>query len=241
MSESSARKIMLWSSPRNISTALMYSFAQREDTSVMDEPFYAYYLTQVNPSADHPGKEEIINSQSSNFSKIVAKMDEFNDRDVLFVKNMTHHLAKTSFNFSKNWYHIILTRNPQSAYNSFKKVIDKPTVLDLGYKEQYSIALKLKEQNIPFYVLTSEELLKSPQLELENLCDFLNIKFYNNMLSWDRGGIKEDGVWAKYWYENVHNSEGFLKNKQVNNLKKTENNTIAVSTKFYFKLLALKK
>ena len=114
-------------------------------------------------------------------------------------------------------------------------------MLDLGYKEQYSIALKLKEQNIPFYVLTSEELLKSPQLELENLCDFLNIKFYNNMLSWDRGGIKEDGVWAKYWYENVHYSEGFLKNKQVNNLKKTENNTIAVSTEFYFKLLALKK
>ena len=66
MSESSARKIMLWSSPRNISTALMYSFAQREDTRVLDEPFYAYYLTHVNPLADHPGKEEIINSQSSN-------------------------------------------------------------------------------------------------------------------------------------------------------------------------------
>ena len=33
------------------------------------------------------------------------------------------------------------------------------------------------------------------------------------MLNWDRGGIKEDGVWAKYWYENVHKSEGFLKNE----------------------------
>ena len=241
MSESSTRKIMLWSSPRNISTALMYSFAQREDTSVLDEPFYAYYLTHVNPAVYHPGKEEILNSQSSNFSEIVTKMEEFNDRDVLFVKNMTHHLTKTNFNFSRNWYHVILTRNPKSAYNSFKKVIDKPTVLDLGYKEQYSIGLKLKVQNIPFYVLSSEELLNSPKKELENLCNFLNINFNNNMLSWDRGGIKEDGVWAKYWYENVHNSEGFLKNKQVNNLKKTENNTVAVSTEFYFKLLALKK
>ena len=45
---------------------------------------------------------------------------------------------------------------------------------------------------------------------------------------------------GKILYENVHNSEGFLKNKQVNNLKK-ENYTIAVSTEFYFKLLALKK
>ena len=241
MSESSARKIMLWSSPRNISTALMYSFAQREDTSVMDEPFYAYYLTHVNPAVYHPGKEEILNSQSSNFSEIVTKMEEFNERDVLFVKNMTHHLAKTNFNFSRNWYHVILTRNPKSAYNSFKKVIKKPTVLDLGYKEQYSIALKLKEQNIPFYVLTSEELLKSPQLELENLCDFLKIKFYNSMLNWDRGGIKEDGVWAKYWYENVHNSQGFLQKKKINHSKIMENDTISISTEFYFKLLALKK
>ena len=241
MSNSSATKIMLWSSPRNISTALMYSFAQREDTSVMDEPFYAYYLTHVNPEVYHPGKEEILNSQSSNFSEIVTKMDKFNDRDVLFVKNMTHHLAKTNFNFSKNWYHVILTRNPKSAYNSFKKVIKKPTVLDLGYKEQYSIALKLKEQNIPFYVLTSEELLKSPQVELENLCDFLNINFYNCMLSWDRGGIKEDGVWAKYWYENVHNSQGFLQNKKITHSKIMENDTLAVSTDFYLKLLALKK
>ena len=241
MSESSARKIMLWSSPRNISTALMYSFAQREDTSVMDEPFYAYYLTHVNPSADHPGKDEILNSQSSNFSEIVTKMEEFNERDVLFVKNMTHHLAKTNFNFSRNWCHVILTRNPKSAYNSFKKVIKKPTVLDLGYKEQYSIALKLKEQNIPFYILTSEELLKSPQVELENLCDFLKIKFYKSMLNWDRGGIKEDGVWAKYWYENVHNSQGFHQKKKINHSKIMENDTISISTEFYFKLLALKK
>ena len=52
MSNSSATKIMLWSSPRNISTALMYSFAQREDTSVMDEPFYAYYLKKKEKLID---------------------------------------------------------------------------------------------------------------------------------------------------------------------------------------------
>ena len=38
--------ICLWSSPRNISTALMYSFAQREDTEVVDEALYAHYLLQ---------------------------------------------------------------------------------------------------------------------------------------------------------------------------------------------------
>ena len=42
------KRICLWSGPRNISTALMYSFAQRSDTIVYDEPFYAYYLKNSN-------------------------------------------------------------------------------------------------------------------------------------------------------------------------------------------------
>ena len=33
------------------------------------------------------------------------------------------------------------------------------------------------------------------------------------MLKWPKGGIKEDGTWAKYWYKNVHNSSGFSKQK----------------------------
>ena len=48
--------ICLWASPRNISTALMYSFAQMKDVKVLDEPFYAYYFTHVNPKINHPGK-----------------------------------------------------------------------------------------------------------------------------------------------------------------------------------------
>jgi hypothetical protein len=46
------------SGPRNISTAMMYSFAQREDTIVMDEPFYAFYLKSTG--AIHPGKDEVL-------------------------------------------------------------------------------------------------------------------------------------------------------------------------------------
>ena len=40
-------KIAMWSGPRNISTALMRSFENREDTNVWDEPFYAYYLKKT--------------------------------------------------------------------------------------------------------------------------------------------------------------------------------------------------
>lgn len=40
----------MWSGPRNLSTALMRSFENRNDTEVYDEPFYAYYLSKTKLS-----------------------------------------------------------------------------------------------------------------------------------------------------------------------------------------------
>ena len=51
--------ICLWSCPRNISTALMYSFGNREDTEIYDEALYGYYLHKTG--LKHPGYNEIIN------------------------------------------------------------------------------------------------------------------------------------------------------------------------------------
>ena len=34
----------MWSGPRNLSTAMMRSFGNRPDCTVVDEPLYAYYL-----------------------------------------------------------------------------------------------------------------------------------------------------------------------------------------------------
>ena len=65
------------------------------------------------------------------------------------------------------------------------------------------------QNKIEFYLLQAEDLLMNPENHLEKICAFSNIKFSKKMLSWPKGGITEDGVWAKYWYENVHNSTGF--------------------------------
>ena len=37
----------------------------------------------------------------------------------------------------------------------------------------------------------------------------LEIPFSNQMLSWKAGPRKEDGIWAKHWYKNVHQSNSF--------------------------------
>ena len=62
-------RINLWSGPRNVSTALMYSFAQRADTRVVDEPLYAHYLRVSG--ADHPGREDVLRSLDQDGERVV--------------------------------------------------------------------------------------------------------------------------------------------------------------------------
>ena len=62
------KRICLWSCPRNVSTALMYSFAQRRDTKVFDEPLYAHYLLQSG--VEHPARGEVLKFQENDGNKI---------------------------------------------------------------------------------------------------------------------------------------------------------------------------
>ena len=60
-------------------------------------------------------------------------------------------------------------------------------------------------------VLDSNMILRHPENGLKRLCEELAIPFSRKMLSWKKGPIPEDGIWAMYWYKNVHNSTGFTK------------------------------
>ena len=57
----SGLRIAMWSGPRNISTAMMRSFENRGDTTVLDEPFYAHYLLKTK--LNHPGRDDVLNSR----------------------------------------------------------------------------------------------------------------------------------------------------------------------------------
>jgi hypothetical protein len=230
--------ICLWASPRNISTAMMYSFAQRKEIVVVDEPFYAYYLNNVNSNTLHPGKKEILNSQSSNFKEVLQELNEIKNNELLFIKNMTHHLNGQKKDFARKWCNVILTRSPKNSIASFSKVIKKPTLQDLGYKLQYELAKEFQKNKIDFHLLEAEDLLMNPEKHLKKICDFSKFKFSKKMLSWNKGGINEDGVWAKYWYENVHNSTGFNVGKFQEEIQlPVKYNSLCKEASFYYDAL----
>jgi hypothetical protein len=202
------KPICLWSCPRNVSTALMYAFAQREDVKVFDEPLYAHYLKVSG--AMHPAREQVLEALENDGNKVVQEVILQKSEKLLFHKLMTHFLIGIDTEFLSEVVNIIFIRNPEEIITSYSKVIPNPKMNDIGVKQQYELYLSLKEIGKTPIVLDSKYLLKNPELMLRKLCDVLGISFDEKMLKWEKGARKEDGVWAKYWYKNIHNSTGFL-------------------------------
>lgn len=208
----SSKKICLWSGPRNISTALMYSFAQRNDCAVFDEPLYAHYLSKTPAKAYHPGSEQVIAEMENDGEKVVHDLIlRFDAKPVAFFKHMTHHLHSLNLDFLDQTINVLLTRDPEEMLPSFAVGIDNLKLHDVGYKLHIELLdyLKSRGQNPP--VLDSKQILLNPKKVLHELCERIGIDFQESMLHWEAGARPEDGSWAKYWYKSVHKSTGFGK------------------------------
>jgi hypothetical protein len=207
---SETKRICLWSGPRNISTALMYSFAQRKDTSVVDEPLYAHYLTSTEAHDYHPGADEVISTQLNDGNRVIREviMGEY-DTPLVFFKNMTHHLVDLKWDFLKETTNIILTRDPRDMLPSYARHIKHPAMQDVGYAKHLELLNYLHGIGQKPPVIDSKEILIRPGNKLAQLCNYLDIPFDESMLNWNPGPRPEDGVWAKHWYQNVHKSSGF--------------------------------
>lgn len=205
------KKINMWSGPRNISTAIMYSFAQRSDCKVVDEPFYAHYLLQSG--AKHPGRAKVLESQPKSPSIVMQNLlAAATKTDILFVKNMAHHMIKMEDMLDKlinKFEPVFLVRDPAEMLLSLSKSLPNPTMRDTGYQQLLDLFEEVEKRALPLTVIDSKEMLQDPEYVLSVLCERLNISFEQSMLSWNPGPIPEDGTWAEHWYDNVHKSSGF--------------------------------
>lgn len=201
-------RIHLWSGPRNVSTALMYSFAQRDDTRVVDEPLYGHYLSVTG--AEHPGREEVLASLDTDGSRVVETvLLGSSDRPVVFFKQMTHHLVGLDWAFLDHGVHVLLVRDPREVLASLVHQLPEPTLRDTGLDLQVRLLDHLRSRGQEPPVLDARELLLDPSSVLDKLCRRLGIPFQPAMLSWTAGARPEDGVWARHWYQGVHRSTGF--------------------------------
>jgi len=203
-------RIAMWSGPRNLSTAMMYSFGARPDFAVIDEPFYASYLVQTG--LNHPMREEIIASQPSNPEDVIASLlgPAPGSKPSFYQKHMTQHMIP---GIPRDWIHqvtnVILIRHPARVAASFSAKYDNPTLADIGFTQQLELFELLRAAGQTPVVVDSADIRRDPDGMLRLLCDAIGLAWDSAMLSWPKGGHPDDGVWGAHWYGAVHGSTGF--------------------------------
>ncbi|XP_065854646.1 branched-chain-amino-acid aminotransferase-like protein 1 [Euphorbia lathyris] len=214
-SKNEVELIHSWSAPRSLSTSLLYSFAQRNDTEVLDEPLYANYLKVTG--VDRPYDDEVLSKLEleSDGSKVVREVIYGpGEKKYRFCKNISkQRLPGLPSDLMKKGKHFILIRNPLDILPSFEKVVP-PSFLELGFAELVSIYSDLSKLGKPPAVIDSADLEQDAEGTLRGLCEDLDIPFDEKMLSWEAGPKSIDGPWASWWYKSVHQSTGFQKTKK---------------------------
>lgn len=201
-------RINLWSGPRNVSTALMYSFAQRRDTVVVDEPLYGHYLRVSD--AVHPGEQEVMADMDCDGERVVRELVLGTcTKPVLFMKQMAHHLVELDRSFLAQTTNVLLIRDPVQMLPSLAQNLVLPNLRDTGLAIQTTLYQQLLDLGQKPPILDSRQLLLNPSGVLQKLCRQIDIPYTEQMLQWQAGARPEDGVWAKYWYKSVHHSTGF--------------------------------
>jgi len=204
-------RIAMWSGPRNISTAMMRSWGNRQDTFVIDEPFYPYYLHATGKN--HPGADEVIAAGETDWGKVVGRLTGPvpNGRRIFLQKQMTHHLMTGK---DREWLvavtNCFLIRDPREVIASYVKKREQAALEDLGFVQQVEIFdfVCARTDTVPA-VVDARDVLENPELTLRLLCDAVGVEFRESMLSWAPGVRETDGIWAKYWYSEVARSTSF--------------------------------
>lgn len=204
-------KIAMWSGPRNLSTALMYAFASRQDCAVWDEPFYAAYLAATG--LDHPMRDTVIVAGFPDAEKVAGRCIGPNPdgKPLWYQKHMTMHMIPSfDRSFLASLTNAFLIRHPARVVDSYARKREAPTLADLGFLQQASLFDQVADlTGTAPPVVSAEAIRQDPRGTLDRLCQALRIPFTDAMLSWPPGPKAHDGVWAPHWYNAVHLSTGF--------------------------------
>ncbi len=196
-------KIAMWSGPRNLSTAMMYSFGNREDFEAMDEPFYAAYLK--HSETIHPMADDIKASQETNPELVPTGFQPSGGKH-LYMKHMAHHmLPGFPMDWAKDCVNIHLLRHPARVIASYDVKREQMTAEDIGFAQQLHVY-----QQLGGLIIDSADIRADPDVALQKLCAEIGLPYDPAMLSWPAGPRDFDGVWAQHWYGSVHASTGFI-------------------------------
>ncbi len=205
-------RIAMWCGPRTISTAMMRSWEHRDDCAVWDEPLYAWWLSQTG--ARHPGRDEILAAAGEDLDAAsLSSRLSCASSPITYQKHMAHHLLE---GFPRGWMgsarHAFLVRRPDHLLASLARRLgpEAITIESTGLPQQVALLNWLEQEGFDRPpIVDSDDVLEDPESILRALCAALGVPFDAAMCSWPPGPRASDGMWGRWWYDQVESSTGF--------------------------------
>lgn len=198
-------RIVMWSCPRSLSTALLRSWATRADVAVVDEPFYGAWLRE-QPEI-HPGVQRLLAELDTDRYAVAERLRTPGDTPLKYEKHITHHVTVSFVEREMpDVRHAFLIRHPARQLTSLAKVLGEFPFEVAGWPmldELFSVF----GGGAP--VLDADDLGREPARALRSLCAALSVEFTESMLTWPEGKHPAEGSWAEDWYQTVQSSRGF--------------------------------
>lgn len=194
-----------------MSTALMYSMAQRTDMRVLDEPLYAHFLRYTG--AERPCREVTLAGKPSAPEAALAAMAptaaECGAERHLFCKHIANNTLGLRWAHFEDHRHVVMFRNPAAVMASYGAHIQRPVMRDLCYMHQLDLLDRMDAKGHPPVVVCSDRLQAEPERVLRAMCAGLGLSWDPAIMTWEAGARPEDGPWAPWWYDGVHRSTGW--------------------------------
>jgi Sulfotransferase domain len=195
----------MWSGPRNLSTAMMYSFAARGDCAAWDEPFYAAFLAATG--LDHPMTAEILAAGEADPARVAARCagDVPGGKPFFYQKHMTHHMVPGfPLEFMDACTNVFLIRHPARVIASYLAKRENPTLEDLGFTQQAALFDRVADRTgTAPVVVDSADIRANPAAVLQRLCAAIGLPWTSAMLHWPAGPKPYDGAFAPHWYNRL--------------------------------------
>jgi hypothetical protein len=226
------KPVVLWSTPRSVSTAFDKMMRERGDHRVLTEPFsVAYYFGPDRPSDRFAGETLPRSSYADVWGDVLAAAA----RSPVFVKEMPHHLgphltAATVARFTNTF----LIRDPARAVPSFLGRWPDVTDEELGYEAQHRAFDLVTGVGGAPPVIDADDLCADPGAVVAAWCEAVAIEHRPDTLTW-RAGMPDDWrLWAD-WFVRAAASSGRRRRRgrgpaQPSTERRSESRAVSTST-----------
>ena len=225
-----AKKVILWTTPRSLSNAVLCSMSTLKNTKHFHELFTGTYFYLPAGPFD-PSSEPHLSPEDFTYDGVKKTLlTNYPGMELVFTKEMAFCLPEsmyeemTSGDFAE-FNHTFLIRDPERAIYSYYKgmrdegkdlLVNQFEIIETFYPKMYKLYNFVKEKmgSTPV-VIDAVNLQTHPEETMKSYCDALGIQFDSKMLSWEPGRFvprlknwSSKNVWL---HSVVLQSSGFIK------------------------------